>query len=161
MDKSIPFFVYGTLIPGQPNDFYWGQHIINTTAAVYPHGRLVSLRAFPMLLEESPTTADISGVLVYVAPDHYEAVMAAVDQLEEADPENPASPYSRALREVITAAGEKITAWVYLGATEIGNNYPTIESGDWLAHLQALGSDGMTQWWQEKDEAMLFGRDIE
>ena len=158
LDTTIPFFVYGTLIPGQPNDYYWGKEIIKTAEAIYPHGRLVTLRAFPMLLESDPTSGGVKGTLIYINPTAYTNIMTLVDQLEEYDPENPDSPYTRVLREVVTADGEHITAWLYLGQPEIGQAFPTLPNGDWVAHLADTGSDGMSRWWKEKGEALLFGR---
>ncbi len=161
MDTSIPFFVYGTLIPGQPNDSYWGESVLKTEPAVYGHGRLVSLNAFPMLLEDIDSETGIVGVLVYVSAADYADVMSTIDQLEEYDPENGDSPYQRVLREVKTEAAEVKTAWLYLGKPEIGNQYPTIESGDWVLYLRSIQSDGMTQWWREKGESLLFGRSLD
>ena len=50
--RLLPFFVYGTLLPGQPNAHLWGDGIVAQQNATLANGRLYDLGAFPMLVEE-------------------------------------------------------------------------------------------------------------
>lgn len=49
--QRLPFFVYGTLIPGQPNDHLWQGAIGSLEAAVFDNGRLYDMGFYPMLVE--------------------------------------------------------------------------------------------------------------
>lgn len=156
----LPFFVYGTLIPGQPNDHLVQGRIIAQEPATFSHGRLWAFPTFPML-EETTTGHPVQGVLLTLDPAHYEQAVQELDELEEYDPLQEAdSPYLRRQRTVFTAAGQAITAWVYVGQTAvIPPHLPLIESGDWVAHVAAEAEqDTMAKWWRERGADLLFGK---
>ena len=110
----LPFFVYGTLLPGQRNHHVWQGAVVQQVAAVFPNGRLYDMGSFPMLIEVGKQV--VRGMVLTIDPVHYEAVLAAVDQLEGYDPDVPErSFYIRARRTVYLSHSEPVTAWVYLG----------------------------------------------
>jgi gamma-glutamylcyclotransferase (GGCT)/AIG2-like uncharacterized protein YtfP len=130
--EQLPFFVYGTLLPGEANYHLWGDAIRREETAVFPNGRLYDLGGYPMMLEEGD--APVRGALIYVHPAAYAAILARLDALEGYNPERPdASPYQRRRRRALTEAGTAVTAWVYLGRRRYVRHRPVIESGDWVA----------------------------
>ena len=97
--ELLPFFVYGTLLPGQPNAYLWGEAVAAQQTAVLPNGRLYDLGSFPMLVEEGEES--VQGMLIWVRPAEYTAVVASLDELEGYDPAQPlASAYRRVRRAV-------------------------------------------------------------
>lgn len=157
--ERLPFFVYGTLIPGQPNAHFWEDAIIAETAAIFPNGRLHAFPAFPMLIEvgSKEEGGTIHGRLISVDPAAYTQVLQRLDQLEEFDPEDRGnSPYVREARQVHTAEGTAINAWVYLGQPHLAP--PTvIPDGDWVS-FSAQQQDSMAEWWLTNGVALLLGK---
>jgi len=142
-----PFFVYGTLLPGQPNDYLWGEAIVSQQAATLAHGRLYDCGAFPMLVEEGPDS--VIGCLISVQPEQYTAVLARLDELEGYDPDHPeASAYRRVQREVVGEDGRSYSAWVYLGHAAAMPGMSPIPGGDWRRYAATAFAD-MQQWWQD------------
>lgn len=142
----LPFFVYGTLLPGQPNAHLWGDGLVAEQAARLPNGRLYDCGAFPMLVEEGEEA--VSGSLIAVQPELYPAILARLDALEGYDPAEPnASAYRRVSRDVITADGRRQTAWVYVGHAAALPGMAPIPGGDWRRYAAATFAD-MQQWWQ-------------
>ncbi|MCA9875410.1 MAG: gamma-glutamylcyclotransferase [Anaerolineales bacterium] len=144
--ETVPFFVYGTLLPGQPNAYLWGDGLIAEYDARLPNGRLYDCGAFPMLVEEGQEA--VVGSLIIVQPEQYPAILARLDDLEGYDPEQPAaSAYRRVLREVITEDGRHHNAWVYVGHAAALPGMTPIPGGDWRRYASATFAD-MQQWWQ-------------
>lgn len=160
MSKRHPFFVYGTLLSGQPNDFYWEDFIGTAEPAFFPNGRLFDMGSFPMLLEggDSP----IQGEVVYPVEDldqaTYQLLVQRLDTLENYDPNNiENSPYYRVLRRVYLKDNKPVTAWVYLGRPKYTTERPIIEDGDWAGHSTNFQSH-MLDWWATHGHE-LFGKD--
>ena len=129
----LPFFVYGTLLPGQRNHHIWQGAVVQQVAAVFPNGRLYDMGAFPMLIEEGEGV--VRGMVLAVDPAHYTAILTAVDQLEGYDPDAPErSFYLRARRTVYLSHGEPITAWVYLGQPVLVTGHHPIPYDNWPAY---------------------------
>ena len=130
---QLPFFAYGTLLPGQRNFFVWGGAIIAQEQAVLANGRLIDLGSYPMLLEEGEAT--IQGMLLTVAPAKYMTVLSRLDILEGFDPTRPTEPgYRRVMRQVRGQQGCWHTAWVYIGQGIRRDDLPTIPNGDWASY---------------------------
>ena len=144
--EYLSFFVYGTLLPGQPNFYYWGDAIASQETAVFSNGRLYDLGSYPMLIEAPGES--VIGALISIDPACYQSVLARLDQLEEYDPEQPEqSSYIRAQREVVLENGRSQTAWVYIGQWHFQPGIPIIKNGNWVEHV-AHKQTTVNQWWQ-------------
>ncbi len=151
MIQMYPFFVYGTLISGQPNDFYWEDCIGTAEPAYFPNGRLFDMGSFPMLLEGDG--GQIQGQLMVpvkgLSEDKYQLLVQRLDRLENYDPEDvDNSPYYRVLRTVFLENDQSVLAWVYLGRPSYTVGRPKISSGDWVSHSTSNQSH-MLDWWQK------------
>ncbi|MFC9916108.1 gamma-glutamylcyclotransferase family protein [Streptomyces sp. NPDC127197] len=133
----LPFFVYGTLRPGEPNHDLF---LRGRTSAEEP-GRLTGAvlydgPGYPYAVEE-PRGA-VSGELVTARPEAYDELLAALDRLEEYMPGDPRSLYERVEREVVRDAdGAAVRAWVYVAAPAVAARLRArgklVEGGDWRA----------------------------
>ena len=157
--KQHPFFVYGTLIPGQPNEHFWEDCLGSAEPAHLPNGRLYDMGAFPMLLEGGRNS--VQGQIIFpknnLPIEKYQLLVQRLDNLENYDPDEiETSPYYRVLREVFTKNNTPVTAWVYLGREAYTAGQPIIKSGDWVQYSTSAQSE-MAQWWQTRGQELLFG----
>ncbi|ANW20308.1 gamma-glutamylcyclotransferase family protein [Streptomyces clavuligerus] len=141
--SELPFFVYGTLRPGEANHT---RHLRGRTAAEepahWPGGLLYDGPGWPWALEPGPgghasVSAGVTGTLVTAAPGRYRRLLADLDELEEYfGPGHPRNLYERTVREVTRADGTPVAAWVYLTAAGpaagLRANGVPIPGGDWL-----------------------------
>ncbi|MER6910979.1 gamma-glutamylcyclotransferase family protein [Streptomyces sp. NPDC000594] len=146
---ELPFFVYGTLRPGEANH---ARHLLGRTVAEeparWPGAVLYEGPGYPWALErpgapggpaEAGGTGDtgVAGELVTAAPGSYRRVLADLDALEEfLAPGDPRNLYERVTREVRRADGTPVRAWVYLtapGPAAALRGGTPIPGGDWLA----------------------------
>ena len=147
--RGYPFFVYGTLLPEQPNAYLWADVVVEQVAAVLPNGRLYDCGPFPMLIEMGKSP--VRGVVIEIEPEMYETVLERFDYLEGVDPKRPlAGAYRRVVRGVVTENGRLIEAWVYMGQKQFVVGLSIIESGDWLAHMQTRQT-AVNDWWYNID----------
>jgi gamma-glutamylcyclotransferase (GGCT)/AIG2-like uncharacterized protein YtfP len=145
--KHLPFFVYGTLLPDQPNYFLWGSDIIATESAAFPDGKLYDMGYYPMLVTAVSLNKKVQGMAVTVESAHYEAVMQRLDELEGYDPEQPEeSGYQRQVVEVVLADGRSQQAWAYLGNATLVQGKPMVPNGDWAAYA-AHNQPDLQEWW--------------
>ena len=141
----LPFFVYGTLLPGQPNHYLWGDAIVQMETAVFPNGRLYDMGSYPMMIEQPGE--QVKGRLITVHMAAYTAVTVNLDMLEGYDPEQPAASAYRRLERVVQGEnGRFVTAWIYLGLPKYIKGLPPIPSGDWIAYATATLQQ-MNKWW--------------
>jgi gamma-glutamylcyclotransferase (GGCT)/AIG2-like uncharacterized protein YtfP len=159
MIEKYPFFVYGTLIKGQPNDFYWQDCIESAEPAYFPNGRLFDMGSFPMLIENGGTR--IKGQVMYpcqeLSVESYQLLVQRLDTLENYDPDDVEnSPYYRLLKTVFAKGSQPVIAWVYLGRPSYTIGRPTIPGGDWVSH-SAEGQTSISTWWQDRGQDLLFG----
>ncbi|MGK5530018.1 gamma-glutamylcyclotransferase family protein [Streptomyces sp. URMC 129] len=137
--ERLPFFVYGTLRPGQVNHA-WA--LRGRTAAEEP-ARLPGAVLYdgPGYPYAVPAPGDgagavVSGELIHPLPDHYAEVLAVLDRLEEYAPGAPDNVYERVAVDVLRAAGGTARAWVYLAAAPLAARLRAsgtpIPGGDWL-----------------------------
>lgn len=153
--ERLPFFVYGTLLPGQPNAVLWGESIVAQETAVLAGGRLYDMGFYPMLVEEGEES--VIGIVNYVAESEYEAVLARLDDLEGYDPTNPHDfGYKRLVRAVQVSNaniehgrnGRSLKAWVYVGQETAVRHLLPIPVGDWAAYSAKTFQD-VEQWWRD------------
>ncbi|HJD51644.1 MAG TPA: gamma-glutamylcyclotransferase [Candidatus Rothia avistercoris] len=149
MTAHHPVFVYGTLRPGMSNNHWFRGADSNHTGASISGYELVTNGSYPYLLPASAPAgkggagADtpaplVRGTLVFVDPANWEAVAASLDELEGTDPARPVHDdnlYNRVLAEVVTDAGEPVTAWVYIPPVskqaQLRERYPLVPGGEW------------------------------
>ncbi|GAA4293152.1 hypothetical protein GCM10023086_03740 [Streptomyces venetus] len=135
---TLPFFVYGTLRPGEVNHDLF---LRGRTRSAEP-GRLVGAvlydgPGYPYAVEE-PGDGEVSGDLVTAPPEGYAELLAELDRLEEYVPGDPRSLYERVERKVVRETdGAAVRAWVYVAAPAVAARLRArgraIAGGDWRA----------------------------
>ncbi|MFD7614346.1 gamma-glutamylcyclotransferase family protein [Streptomyces sp. NPDC059828] len=137
MNGPLPFFVYGTLRPGEHNHdrFLRGRTSAEEPARL-PGAVLYDGPGYPYVIENDGD-GTVLGELVTAFPDGYHALSAVLDELEEYfGPDDPRNVYVRVARDVETARGS-VTAWVYVAADvmarELRARGTVIPGGDWTA----------------------------
>ncbi len=109
-------FVYGTLLRGQPNHHLLDDRDLISEAATNPNFTLITLGAFPAMIQGGSTS--VQGELYQVDP----ATLVALDRLE-----GHPSFYRR--QSIKLKGGAQ--ALTYLLSKEQGRGYPIIFNGDW------------------------------
>lgn len=134
---QLPFFVYGTLLPGEANYHLWREAIDEVRPAVLGGARLFSLGQFPMAVEAQE--GEVRGLTVSIRPSSYRAALALLDQLEGVQLHPFRGPGFRRVRRIVRPAGEPaVVAWVYIGsALHVGRREP-IET-DWKTYVRRVG----------------------
>lgn len=133
----LPFFVYGTLRPGEVNhDLFLRGRVRSEEPGRLPGAQLYDGPGYPYVVEE-PDGGPVCGELVTADPEEYGELLAALDELEEYRPGDPRNLYERVAREVVRVAdGKAVRAWVYVAAPSVAVRLrargKVIESGDWL-----------------------------
>lgn len=135
----LPFFVYGTLRPGEPNH---DVHLRGSVAAHCP-ARLAGAvlyegPGYPYLVE-GPEGIPVRGELITPVASAYERVLADLDVLEEYAPGDPRNLYERVAREVaLLDGGATARAWVYVAAPRVAARLrasgAVIGGGDWASY---------------------------
>ncbi|MFF8829458.1 gamma-glutamylcyclotransferase family protein [Streptomyces sp. NPDC015131] len=139
---ELPFFVYGTLRPGEPNH---ERFLRGRTAAEEPARLAGALLhdgpGYPYLLRGG---GQVEGELVSAAPGRYEALLSVLDRLEEYfGPGHPLNVYEREVCDVVRARdGATVRAWVYVAAPAVRPG-AAITGGDWLRHRPAPRPPGV------------------
>ena len=134
--ETLPFFVYGTLRPGEVNhDLFLRGRIRYEEPGRLPGALLYDGPGYPYAVEEPGGV--IAGELVTPRPDAYAELLVALDELEEYTPGDPRNLYERVAREVTrTTDGAAVRAWVYVAAPSVTARLRAcgklVESGDWL-----------------------------
>ncbi len=149
MDRSAseahPFFVYGTLLPGQPNEHYWRGAIRSVEPAVFENGNLYDMGYYPMLVEEGG--GNVTGKLVSVANGLYRDVLDRLDDLEGYLPDEPSkSSYRRVKREVSTQDRQSRWCWLYVGLRDQTDNCQLVSNGNWEVYVSRINR-GPVNWW--------------
>ncbi len=135
---ELPFFVYGTLLPGEPNhDLFLRGRTAGERPAVLPRALLYDGPGYPYAIEGH---GRVHGTLLVAAPGVYGELLGLLDHLEEfLGPGHPRNLYERVVREVElpgTGDGSSVRAWVYLAATAVTRSLRTggvlIPEGRWI-----------------------------
>ncbi|MEU9380499.1 gamma-glutamylcyclotransferase family protein [Streptomyces sp. NPDC048279] len=135
--RRLPFFVYGTLRPGQPNhDLFLRGRTVSEEPGRLPDAVLYDGPGYPYALEEPG--GELSGELVTARPQTYDRLLLELDALEEYVPGDPRSLYVRVERDAVRRRdGAAVRAWVYLAGDVVAARLRTdgrrIEGGDWRA----------------------------
>ncbi|WP_149552983.1 gamma-glutamylcyclotransferase family protein [Streptomyces marokkonensis] len=131
----LPFFVYGTLRPGERNhDLFLRGRTLREEPGRLRDATLYEGPGYPYAVEE-PGGA-VSGELVTALPEAYPGLLAELDRLEEYVPGGPRNLYERVAREVLRDAdGTAVRAWVYVAAPAVAARLRArgkpVEGGEW------------------------------
>ncbi|MFJ6612640.1 gamma-glutamylcyclotransferase family protein [Streptomyces sp. NPDC091289] len=137
---ELPFFVYGTLLPGEPNhDLFLRGRTAGERPAVLPRALLYDGPGYPYAIDGH---GRVHGTLLVAAPGVYGELLGLLDHLEEyLGPGHPRNLYERVVREVelpaegAPATGGSVRAWVYLAATAVTRSLRTggvlVPGGRW------------------------------
>ncbi|MFC8141346.1 gamma-glutamylcyclotransferase family protein [Streptomyces paradoxus] len=137
---TLPFFVYGTLRPGEVNhDLFLRGRTRSEEPGRLADAVLYAGPGYPYAVEE-PGGGVVSGELVTALPEAYEGLLAELDRLEEYVPGDPRSLYERVERKVVRAAdGAAVRAWVYVAAPAVATRLRAqgraIAGGDWRGRV--------------------------
>ncbi|MET7870201.1 gamma-glutamylcyclotransferase family protein [Streptomyces cyaneofuscatus] len=152
---ELPFFVYGTLLPGEPNhDLFLRGRTSGERAAVLPRALLYDGPGYPYAIDGH---GRVHGTLLTAAPGVYGELLGLLDHLEEyLGPGHPRNLYERVVREIeLPGEGAPGThegqgppgtregqgppgtrAWVYLAAAAVTRSLRTsgsvIAEGRWV-----------------------------
>ncbi|MFI6942867.1 gamma-glutamylcyclotransferase family protein [Streptomyces sp. NPDC050418] len=129
----LPFFVYGTLRPGEYNYRRCLEgHTAATEPAHWQGALLYDGPGYPYAIEGEGT---VHGDLITPTPSSYPQLLALLDRLEDYVPGDPHNDYERVARSVRTAAGP-VQAWVYVAAPAVAARLRAsgrvLPGGDWL-----------------------------
>ncbi|WP_412079318.1 gamma-glutamylcyclotransferase family protein [Streptomyces xanthophaeus] len=133
---QLPFFVYGTLRPGEVNhDLFLRGRTVSEEPGLLPDTALYEGPGYPYALHRPGPGA--VGELITAEPGAYGELLVALDRLEEYEgPGRPGNMYDRMAREVLRPDGSSVLAWVYLAspllARELRTSGTEIPGGDWL-----------------------------
>lgn len=114
-DPRLPFFLYGTLLPGRRNHVVLRGRALSWTPATLSGALLFHGPGFPYAVADPAGEGVVHGALMAVGPEAYADVLADLDRLEGYTPGDPANLYERRRAEV-PVAGRKTAAWVYFAA---------------------------------------------
>ena len=143
--ERLPFFVYGTLIPDQPNYYLWKDSIVDTKKGLISNYQLFDMGHYPMIVES--TGNNVHGMLIYIKNEDYGKITKIIDNLEGYDPENHGnSAYNREIRDIGLESGEFEKAWIYIGSDEYIKKENAVEGGNWVKHIS--GKKGNQDWWE-------------
>ena len=146
--NRLPFFVYGTLIPDQPNYYLWKDSIVSTKDGLIKNYQLFDMGHYPMIVESEGNK--VHGILMYVKNEDYGKITKIIDNLEGYNPENHgSSAYNREIRDIELEDGEIEKAWIYIGRKEYVNEENKVKGGNWVKHISK--KEGSKDWWKDTD----------
>ncbi|MFJ9347281.1 gamma-glutamylcyclotransferase family protein [Streptomyces sp. NPDC101237] len=133
--RHLPFFVYGTLRPGEPNhDRFLRGRTESEEPGRLPDAVLYDGPGYPWAVEEPG--GSVHGDLVTAPAEGYGRLLLELDELEEYAAGDPRSLYVRVERDVVRRRdGVAVRAWVYLAGAAVAAGLRAdgrrIEGGDW------------------------------
>ena len=143
--NRLPFFVYGTLIPDQPNYYLWRDSIISTKNSLIKNYQLFDMGHYPMIVESNGGI--VHGMLIYIKNEDYGKIVKIIDNLEGYNPENHgSSAYKREIRD-IEAENSLEKAWIYIGSEEYVKKENVVKDGNWIKHI-SMKEEG-EDWWKD------------
>jgi len=146
--NRLPFFVYGTLIPDQPNYYLWKDSIVSTKDGLIKNYQLFDMGHYPMIVESKGN--NVNGMLMYVKNEDYGKITKIIDNLEGYNPENHgSSAYNREIRDIELEDGKIEKAWIYIGSKEYVNEENKVKDGNWVKHISKKKRNN--DWWKDTD----------
>jgi gamma-glutamylcyclotransferase (GGCT)/AIG2-like uncharacterized protein YtfP len=146
--ERLPFFVYGTLIPEQPNYYLWKDSIITTKKGSIENYQLFDMGHYPMITESNGK--NVSGMLMYIKTEDYDKITKIIDNLEGYNPENHGnSAYNREIRDIKLEDGKLEKAWIYIGTEKYIKKENAVKDGNWVKHISK--KEGNKDWWKDTD----------
>jgi gamma-glutamylcyclotransferase (GGCT)/AIG2-like uncharacterized protein YtfP len=139
-EEELPFFVYGTLRPGECNhDLFLHGRTAAEEPALLRGAVLFEGPGYPYAVED-PGSGSVAGEVVTAAAGEYGQLLAVLDHLEEyLAPGHPRNLYERVAREVVRGNGTAVRAWVYVAAPGVARKLRAsgapIRGGDWSGRL--------------------------
>ena len=146
--ERLPFFVYGTLIPDQPNYYLWKDSIVDTKNGLIRNHQLFDMGHYPMIVESDGN--NVYGMIMYIKYEDYDKIIKVIDNLEGYNPENHgSSAYNREKRDIELENGEIEKAWIYIGSEEYISKENAVKDGNWVKHISK--KKGNQDWWKDTD----------
>ena len=143
--KRLPFFVYGTLIPDQPNYYLWEKSVINTESGLLKNYQLFDMGHYPMIVESKGS--NVEGILIEIKEEHYENVTKIIDNLEGYEPEKHGnSAYTREIRQIDLENGNVRDAWICIGSEDYIKKENIVMGGNWVKHIKQKKQN--QEWWE-------------
>jgi len=144
--EQLPLFVYGTLIPDQPNYYLWKDSIADTKNGIIKNHQLFDMGHYPMITESNGK--NVSGMLMYIKTEDYDKITKIIDNLEGYNPENHGnSAYNREIRDIKLEDGKLEKAWIYIGTEKYIQNENLVRGGNWVKHISE--KKGNQDWWKK------------
>ncbi|GGS48256.1 gamma-glutamylcyclotransferase family protein [Streptomyces violaceus] len=137
---TLPFFVYGTLRPGEVNhDLFLRGRTRSEEPGRLADAVLYAGPGYPYAVEE-PGGGEVNGELVTALPESYGALLTELDRLEDYVPGDPRSLYVRVERKIVrNADGATVRAWVYVAGPAVTSRLRAggrrIAGGDWRGRV--------------------------
>lgn len=136
--SHLPFFVYGTLLPGERNHPLIDARVRAWTPAELPGALLFHGDGrpypYPYAVPDPAGAGTVRGEVAEIAPEAYDEALADLDLLEGYVPGGPVGRYERVQRQVRTADGT-VAVWVYLATSHVAEallrSGARIDDGDW------------------------------
>ena len=146
--EQLPFFVYGTLIPDQPNYYLWKDSITDTKKGITKNYQLFDMGHYPMIIKSEGS--NVNGMLMYIKTEDYDKITKIIDNLEGYNSENHgSSAYNREIRDIELENGELEKAWIYIGSEKYIKKENIVKDGNWVKHISRKEVD--KDWWKETD----------
>jgi len=146
--ERLPFFVYGTLIPDQPNYYLWKNSIANTKNGIIRNYQLFDMGHYPMIVESDGN--NVEGMIIYIKTEDYDRITKIIDNLEGYNPEkHGSSAYNREIRDIKLESGELEKAWIYIGSEKYIKKENRVKKGNWVKHISE--KKGNQDWWKDTD----------
>ena len=145
---NLPFFVYGTLLPNQPNYYLWKDSIAGTKNGIIRNYQLFDMGHYPMIVESKGNNVD--GMLVYIKAEDYDKITKVIDNLEGYNPQKHGdSAYNREIKDIELENGKLTKALIYIGSEDFVKEENAVKKGNWIAHIST--KKGNHDWWKETD----------
>ena len=146
--EKLPFFVYGTLIPEEPNYYLWRDSIANRKNGLIKSHQLFDMGHYPMIVESEGN--NVYGMVMYIKDEDYDKITKIIDNLEGYNPENHgSSAYNREIRDIELEDGETEKAWIYIGSREYVKEENAVKNGNWVKHISKKKVN--QDWWKDTD----------
>lgn len=146
-DPRLPFFVYGTLLPGERNHALLAGRTLSWTPAVLPAALLFHGPGYPFAVADPAGAGTVRGAVARIGEEAYEQVLADLDRLETYVPGDPGNLYER-VRRTVRAGPGPVEVWVYVADGSLARRLLAtgrrVAGGDWRAGRDPQASPGPT-----------------